>query len=81
MINQYFPYYPNQMGNIRPYYPFEDKLVRATLIYGAPNASRALRFARFCFECALEDLDLKPILQFYITWLSTNRMGIFISAK
>ena len=44
-INQYFPYYRTQTGNMGPYYPFEDKLVRATLIH-----TRQTRYVHFALQ-------------------------------
>ena len=61
-----------------PYYPFEG----APLIHTRANASFALRLALFALNAHLRIfLDLKPVIWFNITWLSTNRMEVFMSTK
>ena len=70
MLKLIFPYYRNQTGNMGLYYPLEGVPLTYTR---APNTSCALRV--FALNAHLRIfLNLKPVIRFNITWLSTNRM-------
>ena len=51
-----------------PYYPFDD------------NAHCALRVIALNAHFRIF-LRLKPVIRVHITWLSTNRMEVFMSTK